>query len=356
MMKLPCFLQRRVLPAVALVLLACWQSGAFTATFPETERLGARTIAMSRAERLVSDAIEYLEELPSFSADLDFETRLFGKRYYGHGRYEELSESRNLGAAARPPLERCRFLLRAAMATEDHSDSGSESDALDIVCDCDRRAWWRNDSSVEVSPLSQINIEDLKNSLSHLSDDENLRLAESGVQRSCGMNGMPGLGGVAGTLKRVASYYQFEPEYEEVFPTTRAASAEGARDSFLKVSGKARSRFWEKIRSNLGVGNGEIPDYIAENLPTRVEIYFRAVDDGTSRRRPFPCKIAYFVEFSDDEATERRPLFSVEYSAVVRNDPTISVEDFVYVQPQITFERLNAEYVRDLTEPPGSER
>ena len=345
---------RRALVAVCAFAFALCQSGAFSALAPSDSRRVGRTIATSRAERLVDDSIDYLEELPSFSAELNFEGSFFGKRYLGRGRYEELTILRDLAdSSLRPPLERSRFLLSASMSSEDDSDQ-SEAAALDIVCDCDNRAWWRNDSTLELSPLSQINIEDLKNSLTHLGEDENLRLVENGVKRSCGMNGMPGLGGIAGTLKRIASYYRFEPEYQEVVSTSRNSAGTVPTDSYLKVSGEVKTRFWDRVNANLEYREDTVPDYITENLPTSVELYFRMVDSGSGRRRPFPCKIVYYANERNNKKETRRFLFSVEYSSVARNDPTVRPDDFIYVQPQITFDRLNAEYVRELTESPES--
>lgn len=344
---------RRAIVAIVAFIVAFCQSGAFSALTPSDSKRGGRMIAMSRAERLVDDAVDYLEELPSLSAELNFETRLFGKRYYGHGRYEELTVLRDSAdSSLRPPLERTRFLLTATMTAEDASDQ-SESDRLDVVCDCERRAWWRNDSTSESAPLSQINIEDLKDSLTHLGEEENLHLIENGVKRSCGMNGMPGLGGLAGTLKRITSYYRFEPEYQEVVATRQDAADTMPSDSYLKVTGEAKTRFWDRVMYNLNFMSDSIPDYVMENLPVTVEIYFRMVDDGEGRRRPFPLKIAYFTGDRSGKKESRNLLFTVEYTSVVRRDPTINSDDFIYVQPQITFDRLNAEYISELTESPA---
>jgi hypothetical protein len=104
---------------------------------------------------------------------------------------------------------------------------------------------------------------------------------------------------------------------------------------------------------NLNFMSDSIPDYVMENLPVTVEIYFRMVDDGEGRRRPFPLKIAYFTGDRSGKKESRNLLFTVEYTSVVRRDPTINSDDFIYVQPQITFERLNAEYISELTESPA---
>ena len=174
-----------------------------------------------------------------------------------------------------------------------------------------------------------------------------------GMGGAPGMNGMPGLGGLAGTLKRLTSYYRFEPEYQEVVATRQDAADTMPSDSYLKVTGEAKTRFWDRVMYNLNFMSDSIPDYVMENLPSAVEIYFRMVDSRGGQRRPFPCKIAYFTGARSGKKESRNLLFTVEYTSVVRDDPTINPDDFIYVQPQITFDRLNAEYISELTESPA---
>ena len=132
---------RRAIVAVVAFIVAFCQSGAFSALTPSDSIRGGRMIAMSRAERLVDDAVDYLEELPSLSAELNFETRLFGKRYYGHGRYEELTVLRDSAdSSLRPPLERTRFLLTATMTAEDASDQ-VEDPGLQSIRKRDEALW-----------------------------------------------------------------------------------------------------------------------------------------------------------------------------------------------------------------------
>jgi len=339
---------RRLGIAVALFCVCAvlhWSLAAF-----DDSSFGDKMIAMTASERLVDDALRSLEECPAFSAKVDFETRLFGKQYYGSGEYKEFPLLRDASSKSlRAPLERVNFMLNVQMAPE--RDSEEAPDSLNIVCDCNKRAWWRNDATNSPATLSQINLDDLRNSLSYLGEEETRRLRENGVTRSCGMNGMPGLGGLAGTLKRVASYYRFDPNYQEVVSSRQNVDATIPDVAFLKIVGVANSRYWDLIHANLNDHSSAVPDYIAENLPTSVEVYFRNLTDSSGRRRPFPCKFQYFCDDASGKGEERRLLFSVEYSTVVFNDPNVQLSDFDYIQPAITFERLTDEYVRELTEP-----
>lgn len=287
--------------------------------------------AASDAERLLRESIVRLEGLRSLSADLNFEARLFGERYFGRGRYEETTEapaSATGGAARRSPLERARFRLRASIARGSAKEArGGEENVFEVVCDCDRQALWSYSSVEGGKSLTRIDVAELSNALASLEGDE---LAAVGVEGPCAANGLPGLGGLTGTLRRLATVYRFEPRIEAA-PAFKGADV-------VKITGRARSRFWSESRRRLGVD--EIPPFLAENLPGNVEIYFGA-------DWPFPYKIVYF-SLSENEERTRKDVFVVEYSSVVRNDASIRPENFSYNQPQITFERVTSRYVDEL--------
>jgi hypothetical protein len=86
--------------------------------------------AESPSELLLREAIARLEGLRSFSADLEFEARLFGERYFGRGRYEETNEIPSGSAARRSALESARYRLRASVArgsAKEARDGGEEN-------------------------------------------------------------------------------------------------------------------------------------------------------------------------------------------------------------------------------------
>ena len=283
-------------------------------------------------DRLFAAAISNLERLRSLSANLEFESNFFGERRVGRGRYAELSE-RSQNAIGLPPLETNRFLLHAVLApNERDADRGLEENTLDVVCDADRKTWWRFSSIEGSKSLVQLNIEELENSLAQLDEDETNNLIESGVDRACGMSGMPGLGGLSGALKRLASLYRFELEPSLV------RSEKG--DEFYKATGVARERFREAVRRNFGDGTPNA-DVLA-NVPEKVEIYF-------GKDWAFPFKISYYG-VGATETTE--PLFSVSYSSVVREDASIAPEHFNYAQPQINSERYESDYLQELVADP----
>jgi len=315
----------RTLDAVSGAVEARAGVAASVATPPPSG--GGENPATSQAERLLRESIVRLEGLRSTSANLEFEARLFGESYFGRGRYEETSEASD--ASRRSALENVRYRLRASVARGSAKEArgDGEENVLEIVCDCDRQALWTYSSLEGAKSLTRIDVAELSNALANLSGEE---LAAVGVEGPCAMNGLPGLGGLAGTLRRLAATYRFEPKVE------RAPDFKGAET--VKITGRARADFWKAAKRRLGVETLE--PYMAENLPGNVEIYF-GVD------WPFPYKIVYFSTAENEEQT-RNDVFRVEYSSVVRNDATIRPEDFNYNQPQITFERVTTKYVDSL--------
>ena len=303
-------------------------------TFALEEATGGNGVAASDspAERLLRESIVRLEGLRSLSADLNFEAHFFGERYFGRGRYEETSEASAAsggGASRRSSLENVRFRLRASIApgsAKAARGDGAEN-VLEVVCDCDRQALWTYSSLEGAKSLSRVDVAELSSALASFREDE---LAAVGLEGPCAMNGLPGLGGLTGTLRRLATVYRFEPE------AAKAPSFKGTE--VVKITGRARKPFWETAKRRLEVDAFE--PYLNENLPGNVEIYF-GVD------WPFPYKIVYF-SLADDEEKTRNDIFTVEYSAVTRNDATIRPENFNYNQPQITFERVTSKYVESL--------
>ena len=289
------------------------------------------------SERLLQAAVLNLEKLRALSAEFEFEARFFGERFSGRGRYEELTTRSSLDASpATSALESNRFLLHAELAPSNFSgdvNARGEANLIDAVCDADRRTWWRFSSIEGTKTLRQLSIEDLEGAIRQLDDEEVRNLVENGVDRACGMSGLPGLGGLSGVLKKLKSSYRFEPE------STRVSAEEGGVE-FFKIVGTAKERFFRQAKSNFG--EAELSSDLLKHLPTTVEIYFSV--DVT-----FPCKIAYYSDANDKTKT---PIFSVSYTSITRNDANVSPENFNYVQPQINSERVDSEYLQELISSP----
>ena len=348
---------RRLLGAIALILTGflAFQARTYServAQKDDSDLLAGDATSLFQdnvstwSDRVIDKAIKNLEALHSLSADFEYESYFFGEKRRGSGRYEELSIKRGRGASSIPPLESNRFLVRATLDPDESAEergkksenAASESDAergdlFEIVCDADRRTWWRFVSLNGSRSLLQLSIEELENSLVQLDEAETRALNANGVTHSCGMSGMPGLGGIAGVLKRLGANYDFQPE-PEIVTTNR-----GAR--FLKLHGEAKEVFWRRVRFNVGMS--ELSDPIKENIPASVEIYCN--EDWA-----FPHKIVYYS--AEDSKRSKTQLFSVTYSNVTRNDADVTASRFQYVQPQINSDRYDSDYLEELVSLP----
>ena len=317
-----------------------WQAFALSARWSDsiTETKESRA---TESEILLNAVLQKLERAPQISADVEFESTYFGERYFGRGRYEELSNARSNVAARRRPFESVKFLLRASLVSANFEDASQqkngEENSLTIVCDCDALSWWKYESIEGVKKLRRINLEELWQLFQQLDDEERAVLAESGVEDfNCGLNAFPGLGGILGTLKRLKAFYEFEPQVE------RAELSD--EEQFYKISGVAKENFWNNIRRSLQVdgkqseSDASIDPNVKANLPERVEIYFDIKD-------AFPRKIEYYSLDNETSNSRKRLVFSISY---IPNNDRVLPEDFIYDQPQSTYERGEIQYVQEL--------
>ncbi|MBQ9875241.1 MAG: hypothetical protein IJM30_12360 [Thermoguttaceae bacterium] len=282
--------------------------------------------AVTESEALMNASLQKLGAIKSLSADVEFESRFFGERYFGRGRYEEQATRGSFGASRRAPFESVKFSLQVALATsnlEDAREADREDNFLRVVCDCDALAWWSYSSINGSKTLRRINLDELWNRFQMLDSEEREALAERGVgDLNRGASALPGLGGLLGTLSRIAASYEFEPEVEAI------ETEDGARA--LKISGVAKEGF----RKTLGFSDSD-PTY-EDYLATAVEVLF----DADSF---FPRRVAFFS--SKGKKGRREPVFAVSYFP---NDEPVRPEDFNFEQPQSAFEPYEVKYVDGL--------
>lgn len=330
----------------------------------------AKSIIMTDGERAIRDSIDYLETLKSLALDAAFRFDGFGCDYEGSYHYEELTILQTrYDASLRPALRRTMFLVNASLDPEAEPLPGNIPFDLtmEIACDVERRIW-RYDSTadgeiraVEVADgvfekrsdalIKEISIQDIESETEHLDDEANAYLKESlcfprnAAKKNCGMNGMPGLGGIAGTLRRFLYYYDFELAPQFVSADEKSDSALAPENAIKRVVGKANSRLWDQVRVNLE--GADPPDYIKEYLPGRVDVYFFMVRDAHGEERPFPCKLAFYSVLNVDDP----PYFTVEYANICRN-ADIPPERFNHVPRHTNTTNYGHEYMKSLTTSP----
>ena len=208
------------------------------------------------------------------------------------------------------------------------ADADQEDNFLTIVCDCDALVWWKYSSINGQKELERINFEELWRLFQQLDPAETEALRANGVpDLNCGLNGLPGLGGLLGQLRRAYAYYEFGPTPEVV--ETRHG------DRLYRVVGEARPIFWEAMKSSFGVE--ELDPVLSEYLPSRVEIYF-------DTKWSFPCKFAFYSLANDAKKPIRHDVFTVSY---LPNTDPVAPEEFKYVQPQRNSKSVESEYLAE---------
>lgn len=284
------------------------------------------------AETLLRSAVVRLESLSSLSAEMTISFSLFGERYDGEGKYEELAGRTGAARGERPPIDRTQFRLHVRMPPPSAKaiERGAVDNLLEVVCD--RNSLWTYTSIGGEQRLTEINLDELDGLLAPLSESERRRLAEDGAPLPIGMDGFPGLGGIAGTLRALSVWYDFEPKTEKCFFNNGSFPVR-------KITGTMKSARREKMAERI---LGDRPDFrrpLLDYIPTGVEIYI-------GQERPFPYRIEYFARL-DDAKDARRTVMTLDFNRVFENVTSVGPNSFVYA-PKINFERVTKRYLEKI--------
>lgn len=284
------------------------------------------------AETLLRETVARLESLSSLSAEMTLSFSLFGEQYDGEGKYEELAGRTGAVRGERSPIDRTQFRLHVRMAPPSARaiERGAEDNLLEVVCD--RNSLWTYTSIGGEQRLTEINLEELAGLLAPLSETERRRLTEYGAPLPIGMDGFPGLGGIAGTLRALSLWYDFKPKTEKCFFNNGSFPVR-------KITGTMKSARREKMTKRI---LGDQPDFrqpLLDYLPTGIEIYI-------GQDRPFPYRIEYFARL-DDAKDARRTVMTLDFNRVFENVTSVGPNSFVYA-PKINFERVTKRYLEKL--------
>lgn len=297
---------------------------------------------ISPALACLRKSIDTIEKLPSVSAEIQLRLFLFDTLYNGIGKYEELSfrnervarsSGGNTYIEKRSPLEWNSFRLHVKLLSTEAKalEPNSNENFLEVVCD--RQALWTYTSIEGNSTLTQINIEDLANSLSKLSNQEKQKLFENGVEHPCGMSGLPELGGLSGLLKRISTFYRFEPEIiKEQF--------RGGNYPVWHLVGEIKKEKLEIIRNRLLNINNSLSASYLDFIPTHIDLYI-----GCNTN--FPCQIKY-SSITDEKKKIKKSLMEMDFTRIILADSTLRPENFIYGTPRKNYDRINQEYLKTL--------
>ena len=324
--------------------------------------LGTRQ-TFTPSEQIIRGTISHLESFRSISAEISLQISLFGNIFKGTGKYEELI-SHPMSRKSSPqsnmdfrntdhpqgdrlysmsPLEWTQFRLHVKMLpTEGRRNQSDQRDnTLEIVCD--RHALWTYTLIEGSERLTQLNLEDLANTLNQLPDDKKKEFFESGVECPCGTSGLPGLGGLAGLLKRLLVDYDFNLKPEEI------RAKKGVSAAWIVTGVLKRKKFDTYKEFYLGKESNNRFELL-ETIPTHVVLYI-------GKQSPFPYRILYFnsIECGKDDArypspknNSPAPFFSIDYGPVLENPSFLQPKNFVYGPPALNFEKINDAWLKSM--------
>ena len=344
----------KILLWTCFMLLACWRAYSFSAHLADDANSSVQEYHREPAI-LLSTALATLESQREISLKLEFEAKFFGENYYGLGRYVEIPSSLKFAKifpAGRNGFELTKYFLRAhvfSSKVEDAKDGAKNS--IHIVCDSANSSWWSSSTIEENTTFKQIDLSELWERMKLLKNSEKKFLQDSGIvffdsngdpSPRCGLNRLPGLGGLYGMFLEICNTYDFKTLAEETH------SPELKRQVY-KLSGQIKQSQLDAAKARLYVG--EFEPYIAENIPTNVEILFPYPKEdggyggraGVERRANnlFPCVIKFY-SICDGK---RNDIFRVVFEQ--SSDP-IPNGAFTLNSRDSTYERWETPYLKQL--------
>lgn len=304
------------------------------------------------AAECIQASISVTERLLSFSTEMKLELNLLGDSYQGIGEYAELSlrkdapkikkhkneqgeiEEEESYIEVRNPLEWNVFRLKVKMLPQNSKASDPSQEDNIYVVTSDQRALWRYSRIEGQERLEHLDIQELANHLSRLSDEEKRTLMQNGVVRSCGMSGLPFLGGMSGMLKSLLVNYDFQPKM--IFGNLKNDLKEDY--PAWKLTGKMKKDKLDEIKKQLlDYHAWKVTEAKLDFLPTDVEILM-------SIESMFPCQIKYYCTGLQG----RQLLMKINFNNIKFNGIMENLEDFTYETPNKTYEQFGESYIRQL--------
>ena len=298
--------------------------------------------------RLLEETINRLETLQSISADIKLDLYLFGGNCKGKGKYEELtSRSRYNNSPQTPadgqkersgyasqltPLEWTRYRMHVKMLPDSSElELATDDNSMEIVCDIENI--WTYTRIEGTRQLRNIRLDELANQLNRLSPQERKVLAQNGVERPCGANGLPGLGGISGMLKQIMVGYCFPAPPENT-------AFNGGKFAVWKIVGQMKPERLDDLKKFLVGNDPETRNVLLHSIPTHVEIYI-------GKQTPFPYRVRYICQV-DPVKDVRSTLFSMDFNPVYENDTTLQPKNFIYRPSTLSESRGAVNYLKKL--------
>lgn len=335
-----------VLSIIALSLLSDGRStgrGFFGVAYAEQE--GGTPPSESNADprdaiQIIEGTINRIGRLGGVVAEIKLTSFIDGEKFSGDGKYEELNDRASDGDRrfdSRPGIGSTQFRLHLKIypPSPKAREQGGEENILEVVRD--RNSLWTFTSVEGEKHLTEINLDELSGYLSQLTKEELKTLGENGIELPCSLGSLPGLGGIAGTLRALLNWYDFNPVPEHVFFN------EGKYPAW-KLTGTMKQDRFETLKRRLGGEESGFWPEISANLPVRVEVFI-------GKESPFPNRIRYSSRPTGSEEFPV-PVLVLEFDRVYEGRGDLDPTNFIYA-PKINSERITGDYLKKLI--PGIE-
>ncbi len=252
----------------------------------------------SNAERLFNGMFANVQLLQSIEAGIRMDVAVLGKEYSVRGKYEE----QRLQNPPPGDFQRSMYRLDLNFVMDSPSLPGTEPNRLTIVChptsDRDSGRLWQyvsieGDKTVKYFKLAAL-------------EDAVRRSNKQALLGSVGE--IKNLGGLLGTLKQIARFYEFTESPKET------VMEGGSSLSVWKLVGTLRPEYWDKMVKVFGGLEPKTQNFPGQ-MPTDIEIFI-------GRDNAFPYKIEYQNRLQK-ESTTRTLLTRIVYFDVSCNGEPI---------------------------------
>ena len=301
-------------------------------------------IGSSEAAAIIERTVGRIEKLKSVTAKIDMRVHVGKVSVDGSGKYEELFvPSNDSGQRSRTLCYGGTSLFRLHLELPRHAEAAAEKgedNILDIVCD--KNTLWTYTSVEGDQRLTELKLGEMAAILAQAVESGEAReeLLAGRLSLPTPLAGFPGLGGITGVLRSLATCYDFPDEAETVSLKGRNGSLRTWR-----LSGRLKPEIYEKsMKSLLERKAGDRKNYL-DQFPCLVEIYI-------SQQYEFPYRIVYYSapEMNDKKKTK---LVTLDLTDVYEDHFSVVPENFIYSPGSLTSTDVTHSYIEKLI--PGFE-
>ena len=313
------------LPATLLLFAAFLLYDSATSAQPEK-----KTVSRGNGTLVIEQAIERFQTIKTITSTVRLKCHFFGEGYGGQGFYHEkrmpaVQES----AATLPALSPNRFLLELKFQPDSLPSLENRSSTLKVIAN-GSYLWKFTDIENEIL-LERVNLAELQEILTK-TQRGNGNINPLPLR---GLGELTSLGGLEGTLIKMAKFYDFDSASVE------SAHLDSENRAVWKVSAKLKP---DKLKAMIESYGGEksVAKHGGMHIPAAVSIYF-------GKENYFPYQISYYGGIKENPFHDS-PNIELEYRNPSINGADIATTFFDYRPPTIFYEDVTEIYANRLLE------